>query len=172
MVKNSYDLVIGESVGPIRFGESRKSIIQKIGEPESTRITDLSIEEWYKKIGLYLEYRPSDEVCKQVSVMSPAELIYEGRDLLRMTWLEITRWLARLDPAAERVYEGWESETLGIAIHPNVNNIETYRRADFINVFNQQYRATEEELEADMQRRERESPSDEECSRLLWGQFE
>jgi hypothetical protein len=172
MVKNSYDLVIGESVGPIRFGESRKSIIQKIGEPESTRITDLSIEEWYKRIGLYLEYRPSDEVCKQVSVMSPAELIYEGRDLLMLTWLEIIGWLARLDPAAEREDYGWESETLGIAIHPNVNNDETYRRADFINVFDPQYAPTEEEYEAEVQRHIDASPSDEECSRLLWGQFE
>jgi hypothetical protein len=172
MVQNSYDLRLGVSVGPIRFGESRESIIQKLGEPDLTQVNNLSIEDRYRTIGLYLEYRPSDEACKHVSVLSPAQLIYDGQDLLMLTWPEIIRWLAHLDPKAEQVYEGWESETLGIAIHPKVNDDGTYKGAALINVFNRQYRATKEEIDAEVKREIDAMPSEEECERILWGDFE
>jgi hypothetical protein len=36
LIGNKYGLVIGESVGPIRLGATRSSIVQILGKPERT----------------------------------------------------------------------------------------------------------------------------------------
>jgi hypothetical protein len=167
MESNQYELVIGESVGPIRLGAKRDSIIQVLGEPDKTYVTNLSISDFYHTLGLGVEYRPADELCNNISIGCPAQLIYEGRDLIFFTWVEIARWLSRLDPMAEEVGDGWESKRLGIEIHPKYNDDGSYRRTDFINVFDQRYCATDDEIEAERARRASERPSEEECLREL-----
>jgi hypothetical protein len=167
MMSDKYELVIGKSVGPIRLGDKRDSIIQTLGEPEKTLPDNISIGDFYYGRGLVIEYRPVDEVCKNISISYPSQLIYEGRDLIFFTWVEIARWLTRLDPNAEEAGDGWQSNTLGIEIHPKYNDDGTYCRADFINVFDRQYWSTEEEVEAEIQRQIAEMPSNEECAREL-----
>jgi hypothetical protein len=157
MESNAYELVIGKSVGPVRLGETRQSIIDTLGEPESTRVSQLSIRDYYHDKGIFIQYRPKDELCKNISVGYPAQLIYEGCDLLFFTWVEIVRWLAQLDPTAEEAGDGWQSDALGIGIGPKRNDDGTY----------QQYWTTDEEAEDEMQRRNDEMPSNEECLREL-----
>jgi hypothetical protein len=163
MVQHSYDLKMGESVGPIRFGESRQSLIQKLGQPEKTRTTRLSIKDWYFDIGLSVEYRPSDDACSHITVLSSASLIYEGNDLLRLSWGELVSWLYRLDPAAQEVGLGYESWPAGISIYFKFNEDDSLRIVDLINAFDPQYRATDEEIAAEVQRQIAEMPSEEEC---------
>jgi hypothetical protein len=167
MVKNSYELVIGQSVGPIRFGENRQSLIQKLGHPEDTDTDRLSIKDWYFDLGLSVEYRPSDEACSHITVLSSASLIHEGNDLLRLSWGELVSWLYRLDPQAKEVGLGLESWPAGISIYSKFNEDDSLRIVDLINAFDPQYRATDEEIAAEVQRQIAEMPSEEECLREL-----
>jgi hypothetical protein len=104
-------------------------------------------------------------------VWYPAQLIHKGEDLLAMTWAEIVRWLGRLDPDAESQGEGWASQKLGIAIYPKWDHDGSFERVGFINVFDKQFYPSEEEMEADLQRRIDDTPSDEETAEFLWGRF-
>jgi hypothetical protein len=167
MVGKTYELIIGESVGPIHLGATRSSIIQILGKPERTRTGSINISDSYYDIGIIIQYRLGDKLCQNISVGHPAQLIYEGRDLIFLTWVEIARWLARLDPNTEEVGDGWESKQLGIEIHPKYNDDGSYQRADFINVFDQRYCATDEEIAAEVERRIAAMPSEEECAREL-----
>jgi hypothetical protein len=162
-----YELTLKKSVGNISFGESRRSILQKLGQPENTRTTRLSIKDWYFDIGLSVEYRPSDEVCSHITVLSSASLIYEGNDLLRLSWGELVSWLYRLDPQAKEVGLGFESWPAGISIYSKFNEDDSLRIVDLINIFDPQYRATDEEIAAEVQRQIAEMPSEEECLREL-----
>jgi hypothetical protein len=164
---HTYELNIGESVGPIQLGAPRSLVIQELGEPEETRRGVFAIRDNYYGIGISIEYRIADEVCANITVWSPAELLYQGKDLLMMTWVEGTRWLARLDPEAEEEGEGWESNKVGLGIYPKRNDDGSFRKVDFINVFDQQYCPTNEEIEEEIQRMNRKRPSNEECAREL-----
>jgi hypothetical protein len=167
MDTNSYELVIGQSVGPLRFGESRPSIIRKLGHPEDTDTDRLSIKDWYFDIGLSVEYRPSDEACSHITILSSASLIYKGNDLLRLSWGGLVSWLYRLDPAAKEIGQGFESWPAGISIYSKFNEDDSLRIVDLINIFDPQYRATDEEIAAEVQRQIAEMPSEEECLREL-----
>jgi hypothetical protein len=164
---NKYELVIGKSVGPIRLGEPRQSIIFTLGEPESSRVGRLNKTDYYDNLGIFIDYRLADELCQNISIAYPSQLIYEGRDLIFCTWVEIVRWLAQLDPTAEEAGDGWKSNALGIEIHPKYNDDGTYQRTDFINVFDLRYWASDEEIEAERKRRASERPSEEDCLREL-----
>jgi hypothetical protein len=172
MVQHSYDLKMGVSVGPIRLGATRSSIIQGLGQPEKTSVHPLSIDDSYRSIGLSLECRPADELCNHITVWSPAQLLYKGKDLLMLPWLQLVRWLTLLDPEAEAVYDGWQSDKVGIAIHPKRNEDGSFSHADFINVFDKKFYPSEEEIDAEVQREIDELPSDEEIAKELWGQFD
>lgn len=167
MENREYVLIPKKSVGNISFGESRESIIRKLGRPEDTDADRLSIKDWYFELRLSVEYRPSDEVCKHITVLSPASLIYEGNDLLRLSWGELVSWLHRLDPSAEEIGEGFRSKLAGISIYSKMNEDDSLRIVDLINVFDPQYRATDEEIAAEVQRQIAEMPSEEECLKEL-----
>jgi hypothetical protein len=162
-----YELKLKESVDDLHFGESRQSIIRKLGHPEDTDTDRLSIKDWYFDIGLSVEYRPSDEACKHITVLSSASLIYEGNDLLRLSWGELVSWLYSLDPAAKEVGEGFRSKPAGISIYSKFNEDDSLRIVDLINAFDPHYQATDEEIAAEVQRQIAEMPSEEECLREL-----
>jgi hypothetical protein len=167
----TYHLTLGKSVENIQFGAPRDSIIQILGEPEETLRRTLSIRDNYYGVGLSVQYRPADELCNHINVWHPAQLIYNGEDLLIMTWAEIVRWLGRLDPDAESQGEGWASQKLGISIYPKWDHDGSFEQVDFINVFDKQFYPSEEEMEADLQRRIDDTPSDEECDEWWDGLF-
>jgi hypothetical protein len=162
-----YALKLKESLGDLHFGESRQSIIRKLGHPEDTNTDRLSIKDWYFDIGLSVEYRPSDEACSHITVLSSASLIHEGNDLLRLSWGELVRWLYSLDPKAKEVGLGFESWPAGISIYSKFNEDDSLRIVDLINIFDPQYRATDEEIAAEVQRQIAEMPSEGECLREL-----
>jgi hypothetical protein len=114
----TYELDLGKSVGPIQLGMHRSEVIQILGEPENTIPHTLSIRDNYYGIGLSLEYRPADELCNHITVWSPSQLMYEGKDLLMLPWSQLEHWFALLDSEFEEVYDGWQSDKVGIAIHP------------------------------------------------------
>jgi hypothetical protein len=172
MVENKYQLTLCKSVGPIRLGTARSSIIQELGEPENTRRGKYAIRDDYLDSGISIEYRITDEVCANISVGPPAQLIHEGKDLLMMTWVEGVRWLGRRDPEAEAEGEGWESKKLGIDIYPKVEEDGSFRRVDLVNVFDRSYFPPEDEIDAEVQRMIDATPSEEEIAKRLWGEFD
>jgi hypothetical protein len=163
MENYTYELILKKSVGNLNFGESRQSILQNLGEPERTRTGKFSIKDWYFDLGLSIEYRPSDEACKHITVLSTASLIYEGNDLLRLSWGELVSWLHGLDPTAKEEGLGLVSKRAGISIYPTLSEDGDCVLVDVINIFDPQYRASKEEIEAEARRQIAEMPSDEEC---------
>jgi hypothetical protein len=168
----TYELTLGKSVGPIQLGSPRSEIIQILGQPEKTIFRTLSIRDNYYGIGLSLEYRPADELCSHITVWSPAQLMYEGKDLLMLSWYQLEDWFGLLDSEFEEVYDGWQSDKVGIAIHPKRNEDGSFSHADFINVFDKKFYPSEEEIDAEVQREIDELPSDEEIAKELWGRFD
>jgi hypothetical protein len=168
----TYELTLGKAVGPIQLGATRAQIIQILGEPEKSRTYSLSIEDSYRSIGLSLEYRPADGLCNHITVWSPSQLMYEGQDLLMLSWYQLEHWFGLLDSEFEAVYDGWQSDKVGIAIHPKRNEDGSFSHADFINVFDKKFYPSEEEIDAEVQREIDELPSDEEIAKELWGQFD
>jgi hypothetical protein len=168
----TYPLTLGKSVGPIKLGSHRSQIIQILGAPEKTILDTLSIRDNYYGVSLSIEYRPADELCNHITVWSPAQLMYEGKDLLMLPWFQLEHWFALLDPEFEEVYDGWQSDKVGIAIHPKRNDDGSFSQADFINVFDKQFYPSEEEIDAEVQRMIDATPSEEEIAKRLWGEFD
>ncbi len=162
MEKFRYGLTLKKSVGEIQFGQSRQSVIQKLGQPDYSDTGVFSISDLYFDLGLSIEYRLSDEACSHITVLSNASLVHEGIDLLRLSRGELMRWMYRLDPTAKEEGIGFVSNRAGISFYSKLSEDGEEILVDLINVFDPQYQVSDEEIEAEARRQIAEMPPDRE----------
>lgn len=121
-----------ESVGPIGLGESRQSVREKLGPSYDTfeKVPGANPTDAYDEIGAHFYYDDDDQL-EFAEFFEPAELNFEGVDLLGRPFKVINADLGRYDPKPRRSDVGYEYDELGIALtlaDDQVEGVAVYRR--------------------------------------------
>jgi hypothetical protein len=160
--KISYDLRLKEGVGPIDLGMSRQGIISILGEPELSRLGNLSNRDYYTSVGLQIDYDTNTEICKGIEVLNNVELLYQGGNILSLPWDNMFQWMLENDPYLDIREDIYISHRLGITTGPNYDEDLGGEIQDSILIFSEGYWPSEEEMEIASQKRVDALPSLEE----------
>jgi hypothetical protein len=82
------------AVGPLHFGMARADIQALLGPPEASIKPFGTVEcDDYPSRGIFVEYDANLQ-CAYVALSDPASVLYEGKDLLRLTVKQLSKLLA------------------------------------------------------------------------------
>jgi hypothetical protein len=165
--QNRYDLRLGNGIGPINLGMSRKEVISILGEPNVSEEGRRYLNDKYHLMGLRIDYQIGTNICKAIEVTNEVELIYLGKDILSLSWEEFYRWMKENDPDIEEEVGSYTSYKGRIASGPNVGGDVGSKEIETVLIFSEDYWESKEEREAAIQKEIAEMPSLEEMAKEL-----
>jgi hypothetical protein len=165
----SYDLRLGEGVGPINLGMNNQEIKSILGEPEYSSIDSLCNTDYYTAVGLHIDYEPKSNVCEAIEVIRSIELIYDEVNILEMSWEDMYRWLQENDPNLDIRENGYTviSYKLGISAGPRYSDYLEREVIGSIVVFSEGYWPSEEETKARVKKAVDAMPTGRELTKQL-----
>ncbi|SMB87958.1 hypothetical protein SAMN05660772_02784 [Pasteurella testudinis DSM 23072] len=123
-----YEITPFQSVGNIKLDFSRdfinKNILNNINytsqENKNINTGEISTNDYFDN-GIILAYMNKDYILQCIVLNDPCEAIFNGIDLLNLSYINCLNYLKNFDPdIEEEEYVGFTSYNLGIAIYaPN-----------------------------------------------------
>jgi hypothetical protein len=175
----SYELTLQESIGPVQLGASRPDIILILGKPNSSEKDSFELTDYYDERELVVSYDKETELCDNLRVDSPAELWFQGINILALNWDEGLAWIKELDPSCELKENGFLPKCISHKFHLSMTASDTGEGFDSegngnyvlvvgsLTMVTPNYWDVDEEEEAWIQKKMAELPSEEECLREL-----
>jgi hypothetical protein len=140
-VKNRFELELRKKVGPIELRMSRQTVQSILGKPEFTRQESFYLRDSYNSDKLQIDYSPDTLLCKGIEVYSGSKLIYEGKNLLGLSFKELLQWLLKLDPKLhiDLNLDTYISHKFKFAVKPRLENHSNTEVIDSIVIFTKDY---------------------------------
>jgi hypothetical protein len=163
-------LILYKSIGPIKLGASRDEVIGILGAPDYSESSIFGLEEFHSESFFRVQYSSKTKLCNNIGLSYPAELWYEGIDILGLSWENAVDWIKTLDPSIQIRDDGYPpdciSHSLGLSMcakddydHQSlIVDTLTLFSSDCWDNFEEKSKLFEENLLAGL-------PSDEECAR-------
>jgi hypothetical protein len=181
IIKNVYELELGKKIGSINLGMTRAEIIDLIEESNFSRNDSIyGRTDSHHKYELIVEYDKETDFCNRITVSSPAELWYEGKNILGLGWVDALNWMKELDSSCELDEDQSFPCCISHKLQMSINSSDTGEgfdsegNGDYVLVVGSLTIATpkywdidEEKQEVWIQKMMAELPSEEECAREL-----
>jgi hypothetical protein len=96
------ELILSNSIGPIRLGATRSEILNLLGEPDySSNEGIYGLEEFHDKDNFRVQYENETHLCYNIGIYRPAELWFQGVNVLALDWDDALTWIRGMDPSCE-----------------------------------------------------------------------
>ena len=131
----------GEGFNDMRFGMSPGKVRRVIGEKwESFKRSQDSEHpcDYFKSLGVFVYYKASGE-AEAVEFAMPAEVIFEGADLLQLSFVNLIGLLQKRDSNVEVDSDGLTAYGLGIGAYAPSAAEEPMAKAEGIIIFEKGY---------------------------------
>jgi hypothetical protein len=176
----SYELILQKSIGLIHLGASKSDVRLLLGNSNVSDEGTFDRTDYYDEKELVISYDKDTDLCSNLRVDRPAELWFQGINILALNWDEDLAWIKKLDPSCELKENGFLPKCISHKFHFSMTASDTGEGFDsegngnYVLVVGSLTMVTpnywdvdEEEEEAWIQKKMAELPSEEECLREL-----
>jgi len=118
---NKFDVIPYERVGCINFGDTRKQVLQKLGQPSKSLILydgQTIPRDAYYELGVFVHYSEHDGIVELIEVFEPSEPMFQGINLFNCDYrkpINALRSLGyKIDDLSKTYVSGYKCDELGI----------------------------------------------------------
>jgi len=136
-----------QSVGAIHFDKKRnENRAQFEVLPEVHAMTDGQLPiDAYEDWGVFVVYDKYNR-CGEVEIRRPANVMFEGKDLLAMTWQELLEWFQNLDAEIQESHKDFVSFKYGIGIYAPEKKEDPTILPESITIFRKDFFSIKKEI--------------------------
>jgi hypothetical protein len=130
-----------ESVGPIRFGMTRKEVRELLDSPViafKRNDDDVAETDGFDDLGIYVEYDAKDH-CVAVEMARPSNPIFADTELLALPYAAVKTWVRKQDEDVEVDESGFDSPGLGIGMYADIKKGDKKSTAETVIAFSRSY---------------------------------
>jgi hypothetical protein len=160
-----YHLHLGVGINSLKLGINRVLVLGQFGLPDLSRDTGFGIKDFYDDRCLQIEYT-YEGLCVAILVSPPSRLVYQGIDLLSLTWEQALQWVRNLDPNAETDKYEDEFKSYATQISMSAKLMDDWV-VEAVLVFAEDYWPSEKEIRAVIDRERAENPLEEDADAFL-----